>query len=170
MKKKELEYALSETRGKLLSMTRRFMKVSDIAEDAEDIVQESMAELWRLLESGYNIQNVEALAVKITKTVCVRHYRKRRILTNPIDGKEFPGGAPASGRVDLREVLDTRRELWKQLSDTQRQYLEMRSDKMMSLDEIAAATGHPKSSIKATISQARKIMKEWLKTSEAIVK
>lgn len=38
----------------------------------------------------------------------------------------------------------------------------MRNDQSMTIDQIATATGHPKSSIKATISQARKTMKELL--------
>lgn len=62
----------------------------------------------------------------------------------------------------MQEVLDTRQKLWAQLSDTQKQYLEMRNDQAMTIDQIATATGYPKSSIKATISQARKTMKELL--------
>ena len=38
----------------------------------------------------------------------------------------------------------------------------VRNDQEMTIDQIATATGHPKSSIKATISQARKTMKELL--------
>lgn len=159
----EFEHTLSGIRGRLLKIAGRFMKVSDIAEDAEDIVQESLTELWRLYDSGYDIRDVEALAVRITKVVCVRHFRKRKILTTPIDGKEFPEGVPASERVDLSDALNIRKTLFSSLTDTQLRYLTMRSERKMSLDEIAAATGHPKSSVKATISQARKMMYEQLK-------
>lgn len=166
MTRTEFEHTVSGMRGKLLNTARHFMKVSGAAEDAEDVVQEALTELWTLYDSGYPVRNVEALAMKITKTVCVRHYRKRKILTAPIDGKEFSGGVPASERVDLQETLNVRKMLLGQLSDTQRQYFMMRNERMMSLDEIAAATGHPKSSIKAAISQARKIMRESLMESD----
>ncbi len=162
MTRTEFEHTVSGMRGKLLNTARHFMKVSGAAEDAEDIVQEALTELWTLFDTGYPVRNAEALAMKITKTVCVRHYRKRKILTAPIDGKEFSGGVPASERVDLQETLNVRKLLFGKLSDTQRRYFTMKNEQMMSLDEIAAATGHPKSSIKAAISQARKIMKESL--------
>lgn len=162
MTRTEFEHTVSGMRVKLLNTARHFMKVSGAAEDAEDIVQEALTELWTLFDSGYPVRNTEALAMKITKTVCVRHYRKRKIPTAPIEGKEFSGGVPASERVDLQETLNVRKVLLGKLSDTQRRYFTMKNEQMMSLDEIAAATGHPKASIKATISQARKIMKESL--------
>lgn len=158
----EIEHALSGMRGKLLGVAGRFMKASGIAEDEEDIVQEALTELWMLFESGYAIRNAEALAVKITKTVCVRHFRKRKIQTSPIDGIDCPGGMPASGNVDMSETLKLRKSLMDSLSATQKRYLMMRNERDMSLDEIAAETGRPKSSIKATISQARRIMNEYL--------
>lgn len=65
--------------------------------------------------------------------------------------------------MDLQEAMNVRKQLFGQLSDTQRQYFTMKNELMMSLYEIAAATRHPKSSIKAAISQARRIMKESLK-------
>lgn len=162
MTRTEIEHTLSTQRGKLVKLARSFTRASKTACDAEDIVQEAFAELWMLFESGYPIRNVEALAVKITKTVCVRHYRKQKLRTSAIDGKDFSGGTPASERIEMQEAIDTRKYLWSQLSETQRRYLQMRNEDAMTLDEIADATGHPKSSIKATISQARKTMNELL--------
>lgn len=158
----EIEHTLSGIRRKLLNIAERFIRASGTTADAEDFVQDAMAELWMLFESGYPIRNVEALAVKITKTVCVRNYRKRKILTTSIEGKEFSAEVTASEKLDLQDALNARKVLWSRLNETQKRYLEMRDEKMMSLDEIAVATGHPKSSIKATISQARKMMKEQL--------
>lgn len=89
MTRTEFEHTVSGMRGKLLDVARHFMKVSGAAEGAEDVVQEALIELWTLFDNGYPVRNAEALAMKITKTVCVRHYRQRRILTDPIEGKEF---------------------------------------------------------------------------------
>lgn len=161
MTRQEFEHTLSETRGKLLGTARRFMRASDA--EVEDIVQEAMTELWMLFDTGYPIRNADALAMKITKAVCVRHYRQRKMPTLPIDGREIEGGAPASERVDMQDALNVRKVLLSQLSETQKRYLSMRTEQMMSLDEIATETGRPKSSIKATISQARKRMNEHLK-------
>ena len=89
MTKTEIEHILSIQRGQLLNLAKRFMKSSGSAEDADDIVQEALAELWMLFESGYRIRNAEALAVKITKTVCVRHYRTQKLRTLAIEGQDY---------------------------------------------------------------------------------
>lgn len=132
MTRQEFEHTLSGTRGKLLGTARRFMRVSDA--EVEDIVQEAMTELWMLFDNGYPIRNAEALAVKITKTVCVKHYRQRKM-----PARQIEGGATASERVDIQDALNVRKVLLGQLSETQKRYLSMRSEQMMSLDEIAAA-------------------------------
>lgn len=164
MTKTEFEHTISGIRPKLLIVARRFTKASGLQTDVEDIVQETLAELWMLFESGYQICNVEALAVKIAKTVCVRHYRRRKLQTITIDGVDCPDSRGASERIDTYEVIQLRQKLFARLSDTQRQYLEMRNERGLTLDEIAAETGHPKASVKVTISQARKIMSEMLKS------
>lgn len=163
MTKTEFENTVSGIRSKLLNVTGRFTKASGLQADVEDIVQEALTELWRLCESGYEIRNPEALAVKITKTVCVRHYRKRRPATGSIDGVDFPDSHVASERIDIEDAIQLRQRLFARLSDTQRKYLEMRNEQGLSLDEIAAETGHPKASVKATISQARRLMNELIK-------
>ncbi|MGM9753098.1 MAG: RNA polymerase sigma factor [Candidatus Cryptobacteroides sp.] len=163
MTRTEIENILTAQRGRLLNLAQRFIKVSDSAAYAENIVQEALTELWMLFESGYKIRNAEALAVKITKTVCVKHYRRQKLRTSAIEGKDFSGGTSASERVEMLEAIETRNYLWSHLNETQKRYLQMRDEEAMTLDEIALATGHPKVSIKATISQARKTMYELLK-------
>ena len=62
----------------------------------------------------------------------------------------------------ISQRFAVRERLYATLSKTQRQYMEMRNGKGMSLDEISAATGRPKSSIKVTISAARRQLLEKL--------
>jgi DNA-directed RNA polymerase specialized sigma24 family protein len=53
--------------------------------------------------------------------------------------------------------------LFDRLTPTQKKYIIMRNEWGMSLDEIARQTGSPKSSIKVTISNARRLMLEKIK-------
>lgn len=92
MTKTEIEHTLTVQRGKLLAIARRFIKASGSTAEAEDIVQEALTELWLLLDSGYQVRNLEALAVKVTKTICVCHHRQQKILTTALDGNDFTGG------------------------------------------------------------------------------
>ena len=61
------------------------------------------------------------------------------------------------------DIETIRSILQRGLTDSQRKLLVLRNDEGLSLDEIAAATGRPKSSIKVALSTARKHMLEQFK-------
>ena len=69
---------------------------------------------------------------------------------------------------DPYKLSDTRIEtirsiVQKDLSAGQRELLSLRNENGLSLDEIAAVTGRPKTSVKVTLSTARRKMMEQLK-------
>ena len=105
----------------------------------------------------------KALAIKITKNICVSRYRKRKLETAPLKGDSFPGGPSAEERVEATDNTRVKKMLYDRLSGSQREFMTLRNDEGMSLDEIAKATGRPKSSIKVSISNSRKKMMEQLK-------
>ena len=163
MTRQEFAYLSDRIRGKLLSLARRFSRASGLESDAEDIVQDAMVTLWELSEKGYPIRDPEALAVKITKTRCVERYRRQHIryepLADPPAGNSFsaPSGTEEMDIETIRTIVE------KDLTEGQRQALSLRRDSGLSLDEIAAATGRPKASVKVSLSTARKKMMEQLK-------
>ena len=149
-------------RGKLIALARRFNRASGCAFDAEDIVQDALVTLWQLSETGYPIRDAEALAVKLTKTRCVESYRRQHIRYEPISDQVPAGSESAAAGTDKMDLETIRSIVQKGLSDSQRELLDLRNEKGLSLDEIAAVTGRPKSSIKVTLSTARrKMMDKW---------
>lgn len=64
---------------KLERIVTGFISATNSKAEVEDIVQESLIALWELNSKGYEIRNVETLAIKITKNICVAHYRKHCI-------------------------------------------------------------------------------------------
>ena len=164
MTRQEFDILSEGIRAKLLSVVRSFNRNGAAGgDDSEDIVQEALATLWKLSESGYPIRDAEALAVKITKNTCVAHYRRRKLRQQPLRGDAYEGGDPATAATDLSDFVEIRRRLYAGLSDTERICLDLRNTDGLSLDEIAAATGKPKDSVKTTISAARRKMLEQLK-------
>ena len=161
MTRQEFDMFSEGVRAKLLAIVRSFGRVS--GEEGEDIVQEALTALWGLSERGYPVRDAEALAVKIAKTKCVEHYRRRRLRFLPLKGDAYEGGAPATSATDLTDSLEIQRLLYAGLTDTERKCLDLRNVEGLSLDEIAAATGKPKTSVKSTISAARRKMLEKLK-------
>ena len=74
----------------------------------------------------------------------------------------YTGGFEATMLTDKEDLRRIRKEVYSTLTTTQREYLHLRNDEGLSLDEIASATGKPKTSIKSTLSKARKQMLDLL--------
>ena len=163
MTEQEFAYLSDRIRGKLTALARRFNRAAGCDADAEDIVQDALLTLWQLSEKGYPIRDAEALAVKITKTRCVERYRRQHIRFEPMEDLPIAGGVSASSGVEELDIETIRGFVQRNLTDSQRQLLALRNEEGLSLDEIAAATGRPKSSIKVTLSTARKHMQEQMK-------
>ena len=81
MTKEEFGHISDGMRRDLIALARRFLRATRGPDEAEDIVQEALLALWELSEKGYPIHSEKALAIKITKNICVSRYRKRRIET-----------------------------------------------------------------------------------------
>ena len=163
MTQQEFGHIAQEHSGKLKALARRFRRAADVAISEDDVVQEALMAFWNLSEKGYPVRNAEAMLVKITKNICISHYRKRRIETEPIARDIFPGGASASEGIDLQDAGRLRAELYGRLTPSERELTHFREETGWSLDEMAVRTGKDKSVIKALLSKARRKMKEILK-------
>ena len=164
MTEQEFAYLSDRIRGRLTALARRFNRASGMDAEAEDIVQDALVTLWQLAEKGYPVRDAEALAVKLTKTRCVERYRRQHIHFEPLSDQPVPGGYSATADTDETDIRTIRGIVQKDLTDSQRNLLNLRNEQGLSLDEIAAATGRPKGSIKVALSTARKkMMAQWQK-------
>lgn len=163
MTEQEFAYLSDRIRGRMTALARRFNRASGCDADAEDIVQDALLTLWQLSKKGYPIRDEEALAVKITKTRCIERYRRRHLRFEPIEDLSIAGGVSATTGVEELDISTIRGIVQRDLTDSQRQLLALRNEQGLSLDEIAEATGRPKSSIKVALSTARKSMMEQMK-------
>ena len=163
MTAQDFDLFATRIRGKLVALAQRFIRASGIAEGAEDIVQESLTALWGLLKKGYPVRDAEALAVRITKTRCIDHYRRQHYRMQPFPDDRVEGGLSATRGIEQSEAEVLRTRLYARLSSSQQMLLKLRGEEGLSLDEIAAATGRPKGSVKASLSMARKQLYDYLK-------
>ena len=163
MTRQEFEQLTLRIRSRLVAMACRFVKDSGLTDAPDDIVQESLLILWRQTDNGYEIKNPEALAVTITKKVCLAHLRAGRAVLQSIDGMDVAGGASASALTDETDINTVKESLLALLTPSQRRYLYLRNELGLSLEEIEEVTGCPKTSIKTTLSAARRLMLEHIK-------
>ena len=152
---KTLEIELAQIRPKVLSTAQRFFRVSGLDGDPEDVVQDVLLRLWEARCRGDEIRNAEAWSIAITKNCCVSLWRKARKETIlPLRDDLVPGYA-AAGRIEKEEAEASVSKALERIPSATLYLLRLRA-KGLSLDEIAAVTGRPKSSIKSSISTARK--------------
>ena len=145
----------------MLSVARNIELPSGIG--ADDVVQEALMALWELAEQDYPMREAEALAVRITKNICISYYRKAHLETHSLVHDNYVGGVEATILTDKDDLRKIRKTIYAKLTHTQREYLHLRNDEGLTLDEIAERTGKPKTSIKSTISSARKQMLNLIK-------
>ncbi len=163
MTRQDFDTFTLKVRNKLLALVWRYKAGSDMDDDPEDIVQEALITLWRLITKGYPIRDPDAIAVKITKNLAAASIRNQKIDSVSITDIDVEGGTSATELTDEQDRQTIRTELYKSLSSTQVHYLELRNELGLSLDDIAKMTGKPKTSIKTTISSARKQLLEQIK-------
>lgn len=161
MEKTDFEILSEKLRPKLLSVARNFAYASGI--EAEDVVQEALIALWNITLQGQEVRNIEAMATRITKNICVSHYRRIHLDTQSLLHDNYIGGSEATLLTDMEDLRTIKKSIYASLTNTQKEYLRMRNDEGMTLEEIAEVTGKPKTSIKSTISAARKQMLELIK-------
>ena len=105
MEKIEFEILTKRIRPKLLSVARNFTLASGM--ETDDVVQEALMNLWELMEQDYPIRDAEALAIRITKNICVSQYRKVHLDTQSLVHDNYIGGTEATvltDKEDLRKI------------------------------------------------------------------
>ena len=159
MTRSEFEHIAAQLRQRVLKTGLDFF---GNREDAEDVAQETMVQLWRYLEHIDAGRNVEALAVRVAKNCCVSISRKQnkfRTDTAAVaDSSLFTLHSSLSPEAQL-EAKDTQRMLSETLDllkPRERQLFEMRQIESLSVEEVSEQTGIPKPSVIAMVSAARK--------------
>ena len=128
--------------------------------DAEDVAQEALLRLWKYCERLNADRNLEALAVKVAKNVCVDLYKSRNTYEDEITSDiASPPSQSADAELHAKEVQQKIDEAMERLNPRERDLLKARQLEGKSADEISEQTGIPKSSVKSMISTARKKLK-----------
>jgi RNA polymerase sigma factor (sigma-70 family) len=128
--------------------------------DAEDVAQEALLRLWKYCERLNADRNLDALAVKVAKNVCVDLYKSRNTYEDEITSDiASPPSQSADAELHAKEVQQKIDEAIERLNPRERDLLKARQLEGKSAEEISEQTGIPKSSVKSMISTARKKLK-----------
>lgn len=145
-------------REKLLNFS---FKLTEDRSEAEDIVQEVFIKLWNIWEKLDQYHSVEALAVQVTKNMCLDKLRIRRP-----DNVEVENLSLKSDRRTPEEELEQReaagciRSLIRRLPTLQQQIIRMKDVEGYEIAEIAEITGTQVEAVRVNLSRARKKIRE----------
>ena len=145
-------------RPALLKMATHYMEDTD---EAEDVVQETLIKLWFLRERLSLYRSIDALAMIITRNLCINLKRRKHLTTVSLDeGWMIEGESGPEQKLmddekgkELLELIDT-------LPNLQQAILKMKHIEGFEVEEIARLTGSTVIAVRTNLSRARKKVRE----------
>lgn len=165
MTKEEFKTLVLPSKGKLFRLAVSLL--SD-RQEAEDTLQDAFLKLWNMRGKLREYNSVEALAVTMTKNLCLdklRSYRHRKQDASEVESlpvrSDFPNPAK---EAELSESFASVHRIMQSLPDQQRLVMHMRDIEHYTYDEIEELTGLSRNNIRVNLSRARKnVRQEYLK-------
>lgn len=153
-----LEHQIAQLRPVLLRTAERYFSNMD---DAEDAVQEACLKLWKVSRRLPHDTAVKPLAMRILKNCC---YDMRHADNHPsqtLDGNAEPLSyeTPLS-TLEEQDLTHRLNDAIRLLPGSEGRIFSMSRDAGMSIEQIALATGFPKSSVTTMLCNARRHLKE----------
>ncbi len=132
-------------------------------EEAEDTVQDTMLKLWMKRDDLQSYQSVEALAVVVTRNLCLDRLRSAdfRAQRMPERFELSSDGSPAD-LVEASDMGEMVRRVVQHLPDQQRMILHLRDIEGYEFEQIALAMEMNVNAVRVNLSRARKKVRETL--------
>ena len=138
-------------------------RLLDNPQDAEDAVQEAFLKMWCIHDDLDSYDSVEALAVQITKHLCVNRLRTVQVHNEePItEATTLVANVDDPYRtLEQKDSIDCVKHIMEQLPSLQQAVLRMKHVEGLEVKEIAELTGSTPGAVRVTLSRARKKVKE----------
>lgn len=158
MEQNEFEIEAKRMRPALLRMAIRYLENSD---EAEDVVQDALLKLWFLREKLDQYRSVDALAIVVTKHLCINRLRGVRIEKVDLNqGISIGGGENPEMKLVEEERMQEVLEVLSVLPDLQQSILRMKHIEGFEVEEIARLIGSTPIAVRTNLSRARKKVRE----------
>ncbi|GAA4397974.1 RNA polymerase sigma factor [Nibrella viscosa] len=146
--------------GRLFRVAQLFLRNR---EEAEDAMQDVLLRLWTNRQQLETYQSLEALAVKMTKNLCLdrlKTHRHQKIA----DGNDWLDVAATDvspyRQVELADSAGLMHRLMDALPDPQKLVLHLRDVEEYSFEEIEEVTGYSVNNIRVMLSRARQRLRD----------
>jgi RNA polymerase sigma factor, sigma-70 family len=166
MDEKAFEETVRHVRPGIESIARRFFVSLQMEDEIDDVVQEVLIVLWRHRGQIGELKNVEAWVNRVARNQCVTRFRQLKKHERVALNDHFMATDTASAGIEDKERLRTVRLLFNRLPKATRRILYLRNVEGMTLDEIATVCNRPKTSIKSSITAAKRQLITQLKKQD----
>ncbi|GAB3560584.1 RNA polymerase sigma factor [Spirosoma fluminis] len=146
--------------GRLFRLAKLFLRNR---EEAEDALQDVLLRLWTNRQQLEEYHSVEALAVQITKNLCLDKLKahKRQNVTNDADLLDIQAESLTPYRqTELADSAGLMRQLMDELPDQQKLVLHLRDVEDYTFEEIEQVTGLNVNNIRVILSRARQRLRD----------
>ena len=146
-------------RGKILNYS---LKMLESREEAEDTVQEVFLKLWEMRAKLSEYDSVEALAVAMTKNICLNKisYRQRHGREDLSHIQNVWSNETIERQIENADAIDWVKQIIETLPPLQKTIIKMRDIEDYELNTIAEITGCTEEAVRMNLSRARKKVKE----------
>ena len=145
-------------RSQLLFYARRFLASP---EEAEDVIQEALLKLWYMREKLAGYENIPALAVQITKNLCLNRLKAHSYRQEELDSVSIESEMPSPyTQLEQKDSVAHVMKIIDRLPDLQQNILRMKHIDGFEIDEIVSLTGSKPEAVRMNLSRARKKVKE----------
>ena len=162
MKSSEFKLLVMPYSSRLYRMAFRLM---GNREEAEDMVQEVYVKLWGMREELTKYNSIEALAIRITRNLCLDQLRRRKVNQEALQAeklKEQNHSVSPARELEKKEETELIHTLIAALPEPQRSLVHLRHLEGKEYEEISEMVNMNVNAIRVSISRARKQMREML--------
>ena len=168
MTQQEYEHIVPRLRPRLKDIGRQFFGNEEMA---EDIAQETLMRLWMLreridcnatLSKKESQTDIEPLAVRMAKNLCVSEWRKQKVRQGNALQVELATHDDIQHHVELKEEIARLQKAVSQLKPAEQRLFLMRHEAEMDIQQISAVKGIGARSVSAMLSTAKRKLLEIL--------
>ena len=159
MKQRDFLAIVLPIKDKLFRLAKRLL-VSD--DEAEDAVQEVLLKLWKGKNKISNYKNPEAFAVTMTKNYCLDRLKSKQAGNLKIVHSNFQTNDNLQKRVEANDEVALLFKIMQTLPEKQKMVLQLRDIEQFDFDEIAEMLDSSETTVRVTLSRARKTVREQL--------
>jgi len=158
MNQQEFVSLIAPFKDKVYRLAKRLLVSSD---EAQDATQDILVKLWDKKTKLEAYQNVEALAMTMTKNYCLDQLKSKRASNIKLIHTNFTDREPRlDKKVEDQDSWDWVEKMINELPEQQKVIIQLRDIEQYEFEEIAKVLEMNETAVRVALSRARKTIRE----------